>query len=58
MKDMKREILLSGLLGGLVILGWIIISTSVIPLNGDKLEEIPDDKEIHSMLKEIIYIVF
>ncbi len=51
---MKKEILLSGLLGGLVIFGWIIVSTTVLPLHGDAPEEIPGDKEIHSLLKDRI----
>lgn len=48
---MKRDILLSGLLGGIVILAWMIISSSVIPMSGDIPKEIPDDKEVHTMLK-------
>lgn len=51
---MKKEILLSGFLGGLVIIVWIIISTTILPLGGDMPEEIPGDKEIHSMLKKQI----
>jgi hypothetical protein len=51
---MKREILLSGLLGGLVIFAWIILSTSIIPLSGDLPKQIPDDKEIHTLLKDKI----
>lgn len=51
---MKKEILLSGLLGGFVIFVWIIISTSIIPLSGDMPKQIPDDKEIHTMLKSKI----
>ena len=48
---MKKEIILSGLLGGVIIIVWIIISTSLIPLSGDIPKEIPDDKEIHALLK-------
>ena len=48
---MKKEIVLSGLLGGVIIIVWIIISTSLIPLSGDIPKQIPDDKEIHTMLK-------
>ncbi len=54
-KDMKKEILLSGLLGGLVIFVWIIISSSIIPLSGNIPKEIPDDKEIHAKLKNKIH---
>lgn len=49
--DMKKKILLSGLLGALVIMVWITISSEIILLSGDKTEEIQDDKEIHSILK-------
>jgi hypothetical protein len=48
---MKKDIMLSGLLGGFMIFAWIIISSSILPINGDLPEEIPGDKEIHTMLK-------
>ncbi|GEM_PF-2711211 len=51
---MKKEMLISGLLGGLVIILWILISSTIIPLSGDQPEEFNDDKEIHAMLKERI----
>ena len=51
---MKKDILLSGLLGGLVIFAWIIISSTIIPLSGNVGNEIPDDKDIHTMLKNKI----
>lgn len=51
---MKKRILLSGLLGGIVILVWQIISTSLLPLSGDLPSPIPNDKEIHTALKEKI----
>lgn len=49
---MKRELILSGLLGGFIIAGWTIISTSIIPISGHMPKEIPDDKEIHTVLKK------
>lgn len=49
---MKKDIFLSGLLGGFVFLVWTIISSSVLPLSGDIPKEITDDKEIHTLLKE------
>lgn len=51
---MKKNILLSGLLGGIVILVWMVISTSLIPISGDIPKPITDDKEIHTALKEKI----
>jgi hypothetical protein len=51
---MKKEILLSGLLGGIVIFAWLIISTGPLPVNGDIQESIPNDLEIHTLLKERI----
>jgi hypothetical protein len=51
---MKKQILLSGLLGGIVIFVWLIISTGPLPVNGDIQEQIPDDLEIHTLLKERI----
>ncbi|MFB0566616.1 MAG: hypothetical protein ACETWK_13195 [Candidatus Aminicenantaceae bacterium] len=51
---MKKEVLLSGLLGGIVIFVWQIISTGPLPVSGDLPKPIPNDKEIHSMLKERI----
>lgn len=49
-----KNIMLSGLLGGFVIFAWIIISSSIMPLSGDLPQEIPGDKEIHTMLKNKI----
>jgi hypothetical protein len=51
---MKKEILLSGLLGGFVILAWLIISRGPLALSGDLPEAIPNDKDIHTALKEKI----
>ncbi len=51
---MKKEILLSGLLGGLVILVWLAVSRGPIPLSGDIPEQIPNDKDLHTTLKETI----
>jgi len=51
---MKKEILLSGLLGGVVIFVWLIVSTALLPLNGNSANQIPNDKEIHTILKEKI----
>ncbi len=51
---MKKDILLSGLLGGIVIFLWMIVSTSLIPINGDQPDPIPNDKEIQTLLKERI----
>jgi len=48
---MKKEILLSGLLGGVIIFVWIIISSSIIPISGDIPKPIPNDKEIHTIIK-------
>ena len=51
---MKKEILLSGLLGGIVVFVWFIISTELLRLNGDIAKSISNDKEIHEILKEKI----
>ena len=49
---MKKQILLSGLLGGIVIFAWLIIGSSLLHLNGDRPAPIPNDLEIHTLLKE------
>ncbi len=49
---MKKQILLSGLLGGVVILVWLIISLGPLQLSGDFPKPIPNDKDIHTALKE------
>jgi len=49
---MKREILLSGLLGGVVMFAWLIVTHGPLPLSGDSPRPIPNDKEIHTILKE------
>ena len=51
---MKMQILVSGLLGGIVIFVWLVISTGPLPVNGDIQEQIPNDLEIHTLLKERI----
>jgi len=51
---MTKDILLSGLLGGFVIFAWLILSTGPLPLNGNIPDPIPNDKDIHSILKERI----
>lgn len=51
---MIKRILLAGFLGGIVLFVWTIISTSLIPLNGDRPGTIPGDKEVHTTLKEKI----
>ena len=51
---MVKRILLAELLGGIVLFVWTIISTSFIPLNGDRPDTIPRDKEVHTILKEKI----
>jgi hypothetical protein len=51
---MKKEIVLSGLLGGIVIFAWLIISTTLVPLSGHLAEPVPNDLEIHALLKERI----
>jgi hypothetical protein len=51
---MKKEILLSGLLGGIVIFAWLIISTGPLQISGNRAHPIPNDKEIHTLLKERI----
>jgi hypothetical protein len=51
---MKKEMLLSGLLGGIVIFVWTVISTSLLPVSGKRAQPIPNDKEIHTLLKEKI----
>ena len=51
---MKKEILLSGLLGGIVIFVWLIIGGGLLLLNGDRPDPIPNDLEIHTLLKERI----
>jgi len=51
---MKKEILLSGLLGGIVIFVWLIISTGPLQISGNRAHPIPNDKEIHTLLKERI----
>lgn len=51
---MKKEILFSGLLGGIVIFTWLIIGGALLPLNGDRPDPIPNDLEIHTLLKERI----
>jgi len=48
----KKQILLSGLLGGVVILVWLIISLGPLQLSGDFPKPIPNDKDIHTALKE------
>ena len=49
---MTREVLLSGLLGGIVILTWLVITNGPLPLSGDRPKAIPNDKGIHTELKE------
>lgn len=51
---MKKEIMLSGLLGGIVIFAWLILSTTLLPLNGHLPEPIANDLEIHTLLKDTI----
>ena len=51
---MKKEIALSGLLGGIVIFAWLIVSTTLLPLNGHLAESIPNDLEIHTLLEQRI----
>ncbi len=51
---MKKEMFLSGLLGGIVIFTWTIISTSLLPVSGKRAQPVPNDKEIHTLLKERI----
>jgi hypothetical protein len=51
---MKKEILLSGLLGGIVIFAWLIISAEILQVSGNRAKPIPNDKEIHTLLKERI----
>lgn len=51
---MKKEILLSGLLGGIVIFAWLIISSELLRVSGNRAQPIPNDKEIHTLLKERI----
>ena len=51
---MKKEILLSGLFGGIVIFAWLIISLGPLRLSGDLPKPITKDKDIHSTLKERI----
>jgi hypothetical protein len=51
---MKKEILLSGLLGGIVIFVWLVISTGPLQISGNRALPIPNDKEIHTLLKERI----
>jgi hypothetical protein len=51
---MKKEMLLSGLLGGIVIFAWLIISAGPLQISGNRAHPIPNDKEIHTLLKEKI----
>ncbi len=51
---MKKEILLSGLLGGIVIFAWLVISIELLPVSGHRAQPIPNDKDIHAVLKERI----
>lgn len=48
---MKKNIILSGILGAIVIFAWTVISSSFIPLSGDMPKEVPDDKDVHTLLK-------
>ena len=52
---MKKEVLLAGLLGGLVIFVWITISNAVLPYKSNMIHKIsPNQLEIHKVLKENI----
>lgn len=51
---MKKEIILSGLLGGITIFIWLMISFGTLRLSGDLPNPIPNDKEFHTTLKEKI----
>lgn len=51
---MIKNILIAGLLGGLVIFVWLVLSRGPIPLSGDIPQPIPNDKELHTTLTETI----
>lgn len=51
---MNKEILFSGFLGGLVLILWLFVTTTVVPISGDIADRIEGDKEIHSLLKDKI----
>lgn len=52
---MKKQILLAGLLGGIVILMWSIVSQTMLPFKRYyTLKTFPDQLEIHRLLKERI----
>ena len=52
---MKKNVIMAGLLGGLVAFVWLFISNAIIPVKSNMIHQIaPNQFEVHSALKEHI----
>ena len=52
---MRKDVLVAGLLGGVVMFVWMFVSNAMIPLKSNMVHKIPPNQlEIHKVLKESI----
>jgi hypothetical protein len=50
----KRQIIVSGLLGGVVIFAWLVVSTGILRIGATPIRPLPDQAELHAALKKRI----
>jgi hypothetical protein len=54
---MKRNVLMAGIWGGLVVSVWLVISNAILPFKSDMIHKvIPNQLEVHAVLKENITV--
>jgi len=51
---MKKQIVVSGLLGGAVMIVWLGLSFAVLRIGGKAIRPVPDQAEVHAALKKRI----
>jgi hypothetical protein len=51
---MNRQIIVSGLLGGTVVLVWLVVSTGILRIGAETIRPLPDQAEVHAALKKRI----